>query len=185
MMDPVCNRYAHALYDVAARQQKLEQVEADVRLIGDTLRDNHDVGMLLSNPQVPDTRKKEILGELLGARVAPLTLQFCRLLVDKRRLNILGDLPAQFQRLADDTAGIIRARVQTAVELSPEQQSRLLERLEHLTGKQVIVQASVEPAIGGGVVVWIGDRVIDGSIAASLKDLGARLSSSAVSARSA
>ena len=171
----VARRYATALYDIASRRNVLPQVTADVEILDRTFREEPRLRSVLDNPEVPDERKKAIFQDLFGQRVQPLTIQFCQLLVDKRRVDVLEYLHEEFQQLADKASGIVRARVQTAIPMTPDQEARMMEQLQKLTGKKVILSSSVDPSLQGGAVVWIGDRVIDGSIKGYLQSLERQL----------
>lgn len=176
MASPVTRRYATALYDVAVKQGALTKVSQDVELLGSTLDLNPRLARLLTNRQAPGDRKKAVLNDLFGARFDPLTMKFMRLLIDKRRPEVLQDMHVEFQHLSDAAAGIVRARVQTAIPLSREQQDRLVQQLSAMTGSSVILSTSVDSSIRGGAIVWIGDRVIDGSVAGYLSSIETRLS---------
>ena len=171
----ITRRYARALYEIAVRRDELSRVADDVELISQTLHDSHELSRALANAQVPIDRKKAILTDLLGQRVAPLTLQFCHLVADKRRIEILSGLHKEFRTLSDAAAGIVRARAETAVPLTQLQETKLVQQLSTLTGKTVLLGSSVDPSLLGGVIVWVGDRVIDGSVRGYLKSVETRL----------
>jgi len=175
MESPVTRRYARALYEVAVKGGILDRVGQDVQLIGSTVDENPRILIALHNPEVPRNTKKAILAEIFGQKVDPLTLRFTQLLIDKGRASVLPSLQREFEKLADVAAGIVRARVQSAVALTPVQEGLLVKELAALTGKKVMLKTSVDPSIGGGAVVWIGDRVIDGSVAGYLKAMESSL----------
>ena len=95
--------------------------------------------------------------------------KFLRLLVEKRRIHHIAQIAEAYQELLDEELGISRAKVVAAIELSPEDQQKLAEALEKVTGQKVIVEMEVDPSIIGGVVARIGDLVLDGSIRAQLE----------------
>jgi len=160
----LARRYATALYEIAIRRDSLANVAEDVNLIDETLRQNPRLSTLMNSPETTADRKKAIFSELFQTRIQKLTLQFCHLLVDKRRVEVLENLREEFQRLVDIAAGIVRARVQTATPMTQEQEAKMADQLSRLTRKKVILSASLEPSLRGGAVVWIGDRLIDGSV---------------------
>ena len=169
-------RYATALYHIAVKRGVLPRVAADVDLLHSTIRENPRLLDALESPDAPPDKKKDVLRTLFREEVDPLTLQFCDLLIDHRRTAVLENLQPVFQKFADQAAGILRARVETAVPMTSDQEKQLRMRLSQLTGKNVIVTTSVDQSIRGGAVVWLGDRVIDGSVRGYLDEVHQRIS---------
>ena len=102
-----------------------------------------------------------------------VTGNFLKLLVQKKRAEILPEIAEEFQIMVDDDKNISHGTVISAVELDAELQGKVQATLEKLTGKKVELTASVDPSIIGGVIAKVGDLVLDGSIKtqlASLKD---------------
>jgi len=168
-------RYATALYHIAVKRGVLPRVSADVNLLRDVILENPRLLDALESPGAPPQKKKDVLQSLFREQMDPLTLQFCDLLIEHRRTAVLQNLQPVFQKLADEAAGIIRARVETAIPMSAEQEQQMRLRLSQLTGKNVIVTSSVDRSIRGGAVVWLGDRVIDGSVRGYLDEVQQRI----------
>ncbi|MDH7600762.1 MAG: F0F1 ATP synthase subunit delta [Armatimonadota bacterium] len=171
----VVRRYAAALLSAARRANVIDRVESDLGLVAYTLDSVPLLRRAVRSPVVPRERKKQILEELLGDKLHPLTLSFLKLLVDKRREEILSAVEPEYVQLADEVRGIAKAQVLSAVELTEEQKRRLAEGLSRATGKNVLLSIEVDKSIIGGVVVRIGDTVIDGSIRGQLAAIKERL----------
>ncbi len=107
----------------------------------------------------------EIAGRMGLSDAAKSTL---RLLAQKRRLGAIPAIARQLSRLADDDQNVVRAEVLSAGPLSGDYLGKLRAELERATGKKVMVTHRTDPALIGGVVTKIGDRVIDGSVRARL-----------------
>ena len=161
LRDPAATRYAQAAFELARDRGELDVWERDLRSLAAAL-DVPDTLPFLSSPQIPPEAKEEFLRRVLG-EPAPLVWNLVRLLSSKERLALLPQIVERFQELLDDERGIAHAQVLTAVAMSDGEQQALARRLSELTGKQVQVQAFVEPEILGGLVARIGDRLIDGS----------------------
>jgi F-type H+-transporting ATPase subunit delta len=96
---------------------------------------------------------------------------FFKLLVQKRRANILPDVAEVFQAMVDEDRNMCQGTVVTATELSPELSEKVKATLEKITGKQVALATGVDPSIIGGIVAKVGDLVLDGSIKSQLAGL--------------
>lgn len=107
--------------------------------------------------------------------VAPVELNLFRLLRHKGRLALGGSITSYFRELWDEERGIERAVVRTAVPLEDAARVAIAQRLAAASGKQVELAAEVDPAILGGAVIRIGDRLVDGSTRARLRALRERL----------
>src|SRR5687767_1870941 len=103
----VVRRYARALFDTANRAGSVEQVEEDLKTVDQVLRSVPRLGRVLRAPTIPKERKKELLRSTFGTRVNPLALRFLGLVIDRRREDVLTDMYAEFQRLANEARNIL------------------------------------------------------------------------------
>ena len=104
------------------------------------------------------------------------SLSFLKLLIRKRREDLLEECAREFRILLAAQANTADAEVSTAVPLTPEQETRLTESLQTLTGKTIKLTTQIDPTLVGGVVVRIGDTVMDGSVRGKLERLERQLS---------
>ena len=102
-------------------------------------------------------------------------LNLFRLLRRKNRLALGPSIAAFFREMVDEERGVVRAAVTSAVELDDERRQSLIGRLQEQTGKQVVIEERVDPGLLGGIIVRIGDRLVDGSARTRLRQLKARL----------
>lgn len=171
LTDQLAIKYAQALYEVASERGILEQAEEQLALVGSTLRDYEDLANLIYHPRVLPKAKKEVITRVFGQDLAEAVHNFLLLLVDKRRESILPSIIKEFKNLTNEARNIIEAEVTTALPLSDEQHTALAQKLGQVTGKNVILKTKIDANILGGVVVKIGDKLIDGSVARQLKML--------------
>ncbi len=169
-------RYATALFNVALRQNELDPTEAGLNLILQVWKENPRLAETLELPQLPLERKRLIVEQLFTRQVNPLVVRFAQLLVEKRRVESFPAAVAEFQRLADAHRHLVRAQVTTATPLAADQAVALQNRLGARTGQTVLLEQRIDPAIKGGVIVRIGDQVMDGSVRGYLDSLRQRLS---------
>jgi F-type H+-transporting ATPase subunit delta len=108
---------------------------------------------------------------LTSMQVSQVLGNFFKLLVQKKRANILPDIAAVFQAMVDADNNMCQGTVVSAMELTPELSAKVKATLEKITGKQVVLTAQIDPSIIGGIVAKVGDLVLDGSIKSQLAGL--------------
>lgn len=167
----VVRRYARALFDTANRSGVIEQVEEDLKGIDQVLRTAPRLERVLRAPTISSERKRELLKDVFGSRVSPLTLRFLLLAVDRRRETILADMSAEYSRLADVYRNIQAVDVTSATPMTDAERERLAGSLARRTGKRIVLRVHIEPEILGGLVVRMGDTIIDGSVRTRLAQL--------------
>ena len=170
----VARRYAQALMNAATELRTLDATAADVQVIGDVVRSSREFRLFLSSPIVSIPRKKAVLHELFANRINPVTLSFVDLILKKQREAMLPEIVQQFGVLHDIARGIVDVDVTTAVALTDQQSRALQTELERHTGKSVRLNVLSDPSIRGGLVVRIGDTVLNASITHQLERLRER-----------
>jgi F-type H+-transporting ATPase subunit delta len=168
----LAGRYASALYDLARERGQTATVEEDLARLDQALRESSDFAGLIRNPEIGrETAAKAIegVGGVLG--VSALTRNFLGVLAANRRLAKLPEVARAFAEIAAAGRGELTARVTTAHPLDDGQRAQLAAKLKAREGREVKLDASVDPAILGGIVVTIGSRRIDGSLRTRLNSL--------------
>jgi F-type H+-transporting ATPase subunit delta len=171
----VAKRYAAALFGVARRDEILDAVAEDLTLVSRFLEEVQYLRAVLLQPLISDTRKYSVVDEAFGGRITASTLNFLKLLIRKRREDLIGECIRDFRALLAAHHNTVDAEAWTAVSLTAEQLEKLVQSLQTLTGKTVRLQADVDRTLVGGVVVRIGDTVIDGSVRGKLERLERQL----------
>ena len=171
----VARRYARALYEEAQQGGTLEAVDADMQAVRESLDASRELEGLFKSPVVSREKKEAIVERLFAGKVSALVVRFMRLLIEKQREELLPTVIRAYTDLRDERQGVVEARVKTAMPLGEAEAAALRAALEARTGKQVRLRAEVDPALLGGVVVRIGDQVIDGSARHQLDQLRERL----------
>lgn len=169
MAKALARRHAQAIFQLALQQKTLEQWRADLRRLVQVLTDEELVHFW-DNPRIRLDDKLSVLKQALQG-ISPLVLNLAGLIMARGRLGIVSDLVAEYDSLVDAYNGIEHAEITTAVPLDDATQQRLSRELGEALDKKVTVKPSVEPAIIGGMIVRIGDRVIDGSVRTRLESL--------------
>lgn len=167
----LARRYAAALFETAKARKLLDQVENDLGATVELLRREPALREFLLSPQVLDEHKEEIVNRILGSRLSSLVVDFLHLLLKKRRFDHLDDIHSSLIEQLDDHRGIIKAGVTTATELKPELRDKLRARLETTTRKTVRLECRLDPGILGGIVVVLGDQLLDASVQREIERL--------------
>jgi F-type H+-transporting ATPase subunit delta len=167
----VALKYAKALFDTALESGKLPEVTRDADFLRQLREEDPAFLNFLISPEVLTDQKMEFVKTVFEPRLDPLTVNFIRLLIDKGRIDHLPPMRQEFDRLQEEHQGKLKAQVMTAVPLSGEQESRLKVQLDRITGKNVEIEKQVDPAILGGVVVHLGNKIIDRSLRNGLRQL--------------
>ena len=171
--DIAAKRYAEAAYLLAREDRKEEEWSAGLSAMA-ALFGDAQARTLLENTRVPAAQKLQLVERAL-AGVDPLVLNLARLLLRRGRTSLGPQIAQAFQELLDEAKGVSHATVTSAVPLSKEDERAVEQRLREITGGDVILETEMDESILGGLVVRIGDRLIDGSTRSRLLALKRRL----------
>jgi F-type H+-transporting ATPase subunit delta len=177
--DSAARRYAEAAFQVALRDDMVagwrSGLDAAARITAD-----QTVGHLLANPAVALETRLEMAGSIFGPVVERPVLNLIGLILRRGRIDQLPRVAAEFQRLDNARQGITIATATSAAPLSPDEVRALTARMEQFTGGRVELDLQVDPSLLGGLVVRVGDRLIDGSVRGRLERLRNQLVSGAL-----
>jgi len=171
----VSQRYARALLEAAESQGTLDRVGRDVAGVTDLIDASEDLKRLLESPLVHPKSKRDALTAVFSGKIAPLTLDFLLLLVDRRRERAAGEILRQFVAYLEEREGVVTAEVRASQPLSQEQQEAMIQRLSSYLSRRVRLRVEVSPRIRAGFVARVGDVVFDGTVETQLERLRARL----------
>ncbi len=167
----IARNYAEALLELARRA---EDTVGWGKLIDDValgMRQNLTLTRFLESPKISEAQKCDLLSKALGDRMPQHFLRFLQALVRKRRQMLIPAIAAEYQNLVDDAANTVHASVTVARSMSQADESGIADHLSRVLGKRVVTHMTVNPEILGGVVVKVGDTVMDGSVRRRLATL--------------
>jgi F-type H+-transporting ATPase subunit delta len=168
----IAQRYSDALVSIA-KEGKLtyEKISDDLNLINNILTQSKDLKEFLTNPLVSVDDKKEITAKVFSNEIDILVLNFLKVLIDKKRFDTFDEILISFKKALDDKNNISRINVTSAVAMSEESKKKLKIKLEEKLKKNVVLDISLDSNIIAGLVIKIGDNIIDMSLKHKLEDL--------------
>jgi F-type H+-transporting ATPase subunit delta len=164
-----------ASLDAAEVRGELDGVEDELFRFGRIVSSDRELARILSDRKASAEGKAALLDRLLSAKVSPVTEQLVRNVLTGPHAGHAENAIERLSEVASRRRGQSVARVITAVPLTAEQEQRLTEVLGRIYGRTVGLQVTVDPSVLGGLIVQVGDEVIDGSIAHRLEVAGRRL----------
>jgi F-type H+-transporting ATPase subunit delta len=172
----LAGRYASALFDLARDQRQLDSVSRSLDALNQAMLDSRDFAELVDSPVV----SREEAGQALAALspqlgLDPITTNFVGVLARNGRKNQLRAVIRAFGRLAAEHRGETVAEVLTARPLNDDQITELKQQLRTRAGREVSIDAQVNPDILGGIVVKLGSQMIDASIRTKLNRLASAM----------
>ena len=168
----LAGRYASALFDLARDQRQIESVGNSLDALSQALLDSKDFGELITSPLVSRDEAGKALAALAPQlNLDPITANFLGVLARNGRKSELRSVIRAFRRLAAEHRGEATAEVVTARPLNDDQLAALKQQLRTRAGRDVNIDASVDPNILGGIVVKLGSQQIDASIRTKLNRL--------------
>lgn len=168
----VAERYANALFELALDAKSLPAVEKDLDRVGDLLTESADLSRLVRSPVFSADEQSRAMGAVLDkAGIGGLVGNLVKVAAGNRRLFAVPGIIAAFRRLAAKHRGEVAAEVTSAEPLSDAHIAALRQALKGTLGKDVALDARVDPSLIGGLIVKVGSRMIDGSLRTKLNSL--------------
>lgn len=156
--------YTEAFYAVIVAEGQINEVQDELFRFSQSLEGNDELRNALSDPHYPSALRQQIVLDLLGGRATDTTLALVSLVVSTGRIKDLSSIVGALLKRTASLASRSVAEVRSAVALTDDQKARLASSLKQSQGIDVDVVSIVDPSVLGGIVVQIGDTVIDGSV---------------------
>ena len=177
--DSGARRYAEAAFEVGTRDGTIERWRSELAAASVIIGDERAIGTL-ANPAIPIDQRSAAVTALLDGIASGPVQNLILLLLKRGRIEQLPRVAAEFRRLDDRRLGITHATAASAAPLTPDEVRALTARLEQSTGGRIELAVEVDPSLLGGLVVRVGDRLIDGSVRGRLERLRNQLVSGAL-----
>jgi F-type H+-transporting ATPase subunit delta len=172
LISNISKRYARAFFEIANEGKQIEPYYNELNQFASVISQNKSLKDFLDNPIFEQANKKGVVDNLIAKmKLSSMTVSFLRLLVDKKRIDILEDIVFCYRQLMDETLKKVRVNVKTAFPLSGELRSFISENLEKILGKKVDMTVEEDSTLLGGIVIGVGDTLYDGSIKNQLNNM--------------
>ena len=160
----IARNYAQVLLALATKANKVDAFAALISGVAEAVRTDPILDRFLRAPQVSEAAKRDVLRKALSGKAPPTFVRFMEKLVSNRRQMLVPEIAIEFANLVDEAEGRVHATVTVARKPADGEAAALSKRLSQALGKEVVAHLAVNPAILGGVIVRIGDTVMDGSV---------------------
>ena len=172
----ISKTYGEALFETAMEGRREKEILEEIQAVSDVLRENPELDKLMNHPGISKQEKVQVIEKVFRGRVSDDLAGFLRVVVDKERYKELPAIFGYFTDRVKEVSGIGVAYVTTAAPLSDSQRENVKARLLSTTSYQAMeMHYEADPALIGGMVIRIGDRVVDSSIRTRLSDLTKQL----------
>jgi F-type H+-transporting ATPase subunit delta len=169
-MEEIAAVYARSLFEVAKEHDKLDDVREQLGAFADALAETRDLQIFFFSPYFSTAEKEDGL-ERVVSDADPTILNFLKLLIEKHRMPVLFRIRANYDALWEEENKLLPVHITSAVELDSSTVKQLVDRIAEQTDRKVDVSADVDPDILGGIVVRVGNSVLDASIRNRLEQL--------------
>ena len=170
--DLVSDRYASALYDLAAEKKLVDDVLGDLSNLKNILKDNKELSLVVKSPLITSIDKLNIFESLLKKINAnELTSTFIKVIEKNKRFSNLASIITQFININSQKRGDVLADVTSADELNDDQKNNITNQLKSILGDKLSLSFDVDKSIMGGLIVKVGSKMIDTSLANKINKL--------------
>jgi F-type H+-transporting ATPase subunit delta len=175
MVELVAKRYGTALFELAVETNQVELIGDQLKFIKEIFMNEKEFIRILNHPKVVVDNKISLVENTFKGKISNEVLGLLVIAIKKGRANDLLDIIQYCLEEIDNLKGIAKAYVASATELSKQQKESIKNKLEQTTKRKVILETSVDKSLIGGLVIRIGDRIIDNSIKGKMNAISKEL----------
>jgi len=170
--DLISDRYASALYDLAAEKNIVDSVLDDLTFLQKFIQENKDIKLLVKSPIITSSDKLNIFEIILSKKKADVfTNNFLKVISSNKRFAKLSSIISQFININSQKRGDVLADVISAEELVVDQKNRIKNQLTSILGKKLSLNFNVDKKIIGGLIIKVGSKMVDSSLATKINKL--------------
>lgn len=171
----IARNYAEALLVLAQKANDLDGWGLGINAVAAAMDSDLRLRNFLAAPQIAASAKNKVIGKAFATKLPPKMVRFLQKVVLNRRQMIVPLIAIEYGNLVDELSGRVHAQVTLSRESTEAERNVIAAQLSRAFARTVVPHVSVNPAILGGVIVKVGDRVLDGSVRKRLKTLRARI----------
>jgi len=169
-MEELAQVYSRSLFQVALEQGKLDLLREQLGQFADAVSENHDLAVFFFSPYFSTKEKQEALGRMLDG-AEPILLNFLNLLIENHRMPVIFRIRQEYERLWDEENKTLPVEITSAIALDETTTESLGRTIGERAGRKVTLAARVDPDILGGIIIRVGDSILDASIRNRLEQL--------------
>ena len=169
-MEEIADVYSRALFEVAKEHDVLDRIHDELGQFADALAENRDLQVFFFSPYFSSQEKKEGIGKLIEAADEHF-VNFLELLAERHRMPVIFRVRKSFDDLWAEENKLLPVSVKSAVELDESLVKGIGERIQEQTGHKVDLSSEVDPDVLGGLVLQVGNMVLDASVRGRLERL--------------
>ncbi len=169
-MEEIAQVYARSLFEVAQEQDKLDTIKEQLGQFADALTETREVAVFFFSPYFSAEEKKSGLHSAVKG-ADPIFMNFLEALIERHRTPAIFRIRTEFEVLYDQTNKLLPVQLTSAVELDSELVESLGRRIGEQTGNEIELSSKVDPEILGGIVLRVGNFILDASIKTRLEQL--------------
>jgi ATP synthase, F1 delta subunit len=172
--------YASSLVELGQEKKILPDIEEEIRFIAGMITENKDFRKFLVSPGITKDAKKDFIEKIFKGKLSDYIVNFLKVLIDNDRQVCIVEINEALADLLDDVNNRQRVTIITSVDLDSSMKSKLTTKLKDVLKKEIIFKEEIDPSILGGIIIKVGDTVIDGSLAKDLRNIKNNLLNSKV-----
>jgi F-type H+-transporting ATPase subunit delta len=169
-MEEIAAVYARSLFEVAKEQDKLDLIRDELGAFADALEETRELQVFFFSPYFSTDEKTDGLEKAISD-ADPVFVNFLKLLIENHRMPVIFRVRRGYEDLWEDENKLLPVQITSAVELDQDTVKQIGDRIAEQTDRKVDLSASVEPDILGGIVVRVGNSVLDASVRNRLEQL--------------
>ena len=174
-MSTVARRYTAGLFGYAQEHGVLNVVDEGLKVVAQAVAENVQFKNLLEHPLISADRKAVMVDDVFGQAVDPVVTRFLKLLIENGRADQLQAVYTSFHTLAEDARGVVEVTVESALPLNAEQVAEIEKQLSSVFNKKAQAVVQVKPELIAGYRVQVGNRVLDATVKAALRQFSGQL----------
>jgi F-type H+-transporting ATPase subunit delta len=171
MAELVAKVYSQALFEVGIENNSLDLYWDELKAITAACMEYPDFYEILKSPKIKTDEKKRVVHEVFGKNQSDEINNFIKIILDKRRIKDLFNIAKEFEDLIYKHKGIVKATAYTIKPLTEDEQLALKDKLQFMTKKEIELINRIDENLLGGVMIKLGDKVIDGTLRGKLNRL--------------
>lgn len=180
MAELIAKRYAEAFFEVAIETDNLEGFKEQISAVSRILEEEEELKTIFQHPKLSRDEKKDILNSLFEGKVSSEMMNLLYIVVDKGREKYIKSIQKEYIALANEKQGIVEGKAITAIEMEDNKLRELEQKLSEKLNKKIKLTNEIDKNILGGVLVKIGDKVIDSSVKGQIDKITKELNTTTV-----